>query len=229
MEKLFDIYNIKTDAEKTEKLKKFASILKEYNEVMNLTAVTGEKEMWIKHFLDSALGERYFLKNANCCEIGSGGGFPSIPLRILREDLSFTLIEATGKKCDYLNYAIKELKLKNMKVICGRAEDLAHDADLRETFDAVTARAVARMNTLCEYCMPFVKIGGSFISYKGDDLSEINEAENAVKTLGGKIESVNSFTLPENSGSRNIVIVRKTGVTPLKYPRGNGKERKKPL
>ena len=228
MIELFGGYSVKIDGEKKKKLELFGSILREYNKVMNLTSVTEENEIIIKHFLDSALGEKFFPYGADCCEIGSGGGFPSIPLKILREDLSFTLIEATGKKCDYLNYVIKELSLKNVEVICGRAEDLAK-GELREKFDCVTARAVAPMNVLCEYCIPFIKKGGSFIAYKGDNTEEIKAAENAVKTLGGEIESVNPFSLPENFGKRNIMVIKKIENTPSLYPRGNGRERKKPL
>ena len=207
---------------------RFKEILDKYNSVMNLTAVKGERDTYVKHFLDSALGLEFF-KGENCCEIGSGGGFPSIVLKILNEDLEFTLVESTGKKCEYLKEAVKELNLNNVEVICARAEDLARDEKYREKFDNVTARAVARMNVLCEYCIPFCKAGGRFIAYKGDDESEIKEAENAVKTLGGAFESSEKFTLPYEMGVRNIVVIKKERQTPEKYPRGNGKERKKPL
>ncbi len=229
MKNLFNSYGITVDDEKISKLQAFGEILREYSAVMSLTTITEGREMWIKHFLDSLLGINLFKKGASVCEIGSGGGFPSIPLKILRDDLSFTLVESTGKKCNYLNSVVKELKLSNVTVICSRAEDLAKNPLFREKFDHSTARAVARLNTLCEYCMPFVKKGGSFIAYKGSDVSEAQEASNAVKILGGKISSVNNFTLPDGAGERNIIVIDKISATPSKYPRGNGKERKDPL
>ena len=123
MKNLFESYNIPVDDGKISKLNAFGGILTEYNKVMNLTTVTGDEEMWIKHFLDSCLGQGYFYEGANCCEIGSGGGFPSIPLKIIRDDLKFTLVESTGKKCEYLKSVVKELNLSNVQVICARAEE----------------------------------------------------------------------------------------------------------
>jgi len=229
MKNLFLNNGIQLKDEEISKLTEFGNILLEFNGVMNLTTVTESGEMWIKHFLDSALGKDFFPASAKCCEIGSGGGFPSIPLKILRDDLSFTLIESTGKKCEYLKEAVKRLHLGRVNVICGRAEELSKTADLREQFDCVTARAVARLNTLCEYCMPFVRVGGLFIAYKGSDTEEIAEASNAIKTLGGRLKQVVKHTLPGGAGERNIIVIEKVSLTPAKYPRGNGKERKKPL
>ena len=229
LKEIFLNYGINIEAEKEEKLLRFEKILSEYNSVMNLTAVKGERETHIKHFLDSALGLKFFEGEKNCCEIGSGGGFPSVVLKILNDDLKFTLVESTGKKCEYLKDVVRELDLKNVEVICARAEDLAKDDKYREKYDIVTARAVARMNTLCEYCIPFCKVGGRFVAYKGEDENEIKEAENSVKTLGGSFETKEKFSLPDGMGIRNIVVIRKDKNTPEKYPRGNGKERKNPL
>jgi len=229
MKNLFLSYGLPIDEGQISKLNSFGSYLKEVNQVMNLTTVTDDGEMWIKHFLDSIVGAEFFPENANCCEIGSGGGFPSIPLKIYREDLSFTLIESTGKKCDYLNKVSEYLQFDNVKVVCGRAEELSKTQNFREAFDVVTARAVARMNTLCEYCIPFVKKGGIFVAYKGEAEEELKEAQNAINVLGGKVREVKSLTLPNDSGVRNIIVIEKIKETPLKYPRGNGKERKKPL
>ena len=183
----------------------FKEMLQKYNKMYNLTAITDDEGIFYKHFLDSAAGEEYFFKGANVAEIGSGGGFPSLPLKIIRDDLKFTLIESTG-----------------------RAEDGARDKNLREKFDVVCARAVAALNTLSEYCLPYVKTGGRFIAYKGDCGEEIEIARKAICLLGGEIEEVKRYRL-ENCGERTLVIVRKVKSTPALYPRGNGKERKIPL
>ena len=212
-----------------EKFEIFADLLKEYNQKYNITSITDEKEVYIKHFLDSILPESCFFNGAKVVEIGSGGGFPSVPLKIVRGDLDFTLIESTGKKCEFLKTAVEKLGLDCVQVLNIRAEDGAHRENLREKFDVATARAVARLNTLCEYCLPFVKVGGSFIAYKGECVEELEESVGAVKTLGGKIEGVTSYELPENCGKRTVICIKKVSATPEKYPRGRGLERKKPL
>ena len=229
MKNLFLQYGITLGEGEISKLNAFGDNLRAVNEVMNLTTVTEEREMWIKHFLDSILGAELFPVGAKCLEVGSGGGFPSVPLKIFRDDLSFTLVESTGKKCEYLKDACKKLELKGVEVVSARAEELSRDDKYRESYDAVTARAVARLNTLCEYCLPFVKVGGIFIAYKGDAKEELKEASNAIKILGGKIKAVKEYELPDGSGSRNIIVIEKVSSTPSKYPRGNGTERKKPL
>ena len=185
--------------------------------------------MYIKHFFDSIQPQKYFPKGAKVVEIGSGGGFPSVPLKIIRDDLSFTLIESTGKKCEYLRHVVDKLGFSGVQVLNIRAEDGGKDKNLREKFDVATARAVARLNTLCEYCLPFVKIGGRFIAYKGDADDEINESLNAIKTLGGEIEKIEKYDLPEGFGKRTVIVIKKVKSTPEKYPRGRGLERKKPL
>jgi len=205
---------------------KYFDLLSFYNEKFNITAITEKKEVFLKHFLDSALGTKK-INGKNLVDIGSGGGFPAIPLKILNDELNVTLIEATGKKCEFLKTLIYELGLKNVSVINGRAEDLAKDEKYRERFDVCTARAVARLNTLLEYCFPFVKIGGSFVAYKGDAEEEILEAKNAVKVLGGEVIDVFKYTLSD--AKRTLITVKKVKKTDPKYPRGNGKERKNPL
>ena len=212
-----------------EKFRIFQSLLAEYNGRYNLTAITDEKEVLIKHFYDSLAGEFLFPKNANVIEIGSGAGFPSLPLKIVREDLSFTLVESTGKKCEFLKTAVKELALENVTVICARAEDLGKDILYREKFDICCARAVARLNTLAEYCLPFVKTGGKMIAYKGRAEEEVQEAKHAILTLGGGRTEQICYELPEEAGERTLVVINKEKPTPPKYPRGNGKERKNPL
>lgn len=221
-------YNINLTSEKLEKLNNFKELLKFYNDKFNLTSIKEDKEIIIKHFLDSLYGEKFFNLNKTVVEVGSGGGFPSIPLMIYRDDLVFTLIESTGKKCEYLKTVIKELNLKG-EVYCLRAEEAGKDSKFRQKFDYVTARAVAKMNTLSEYCIPLIKVGGSFIAYKGESDIELTEADNAIKVLGGKVKKVEKYNLPDGMGTRHIFEVLKVNETPLKYPRGNGKERSKPL
>ncbi len=224
-----DIYQTEILSEKKEKLEAFRALLLEYNQRYNLTTILEEKDVYYKHFLDSAAGMDLFTPNAKVAEIGSGAGFPSIVLKILRDDLSFDLFESVGKKCEFLKVVVDKLGLFNVQIHNIRAEDGAKNSDFREKFDFVTARAVARMNTLCEYCMPFVKVGGKFIAYKSGDVTEIEEAQTAYKILGGKLVGVHAYTLPEEYGERVLAIVEKTKNTPAKYPRGQGKERKNPL
>lgn len=221
-------YGLELTGEEVKKFEIFREMLKKYNNEFNLTAICDDEGINEKHFIDSLLGVEMFTKNSTVAEIGSGGGFPSLPLKIVREDLSFTLIEATGKKCRYLEKVISELGLKNMTVINGRAEEIGKDPAYRERFDHATARAVASLNILSEYCMPFVKTGGSFIAYKGNADAEIEEGRNAVKILGGEIGRINSAELSDGSERKIIEILKKTK-TPVLYPRGKGKERKKPL
>ena len=206
----------------------FRALLLEYNEKYNLTTILEEQDMQYKHFLDSLLGEEYFPQNAKVAEIGSGAGFPSIPLKIIRPDLQFDLFESVGKKCEFLRAAVDNLGLKNVHIYNLRAEDCAKDKQFREKYDIATARAVARMNTLSEYCLPFVKKGGAFIAYKGDE-EEITEAKKACKILGGELQKVYKYELPKNYGERTLAVVKKVAHTPEKYPRGQGRERKNPL
>lgn len=212
-----------------EQFELFRALLLEYNEKYNLTTILEEKDMFYKHFLDSVLGERFFKPNARVSEIGSGAGFPSIPLKIIRPDLQFDLFESVGKKCEFLRAAVDKLGFTKMNIYNIRAEDGARDKVFREKYDHATARAVARMNTLAEYCLPFVKVGGSFIAYKSGDTAEIKEAENACKILGAKLKETHFISLPENYGERTIAVAEKVKITPPRYPRGQGKERKNPL
>lgn len=216
------------NGEKKALFEKYFALLVEYNARFNLTAITERNEVFEKHFLDSVLGESLFPTNASVLEVGSGAGFPSLPLKILRDDLSFTLVESTGKKCEFLKVVAKELSLSRVTVLNERAETLARDRKYREKFDVSCARAVARMNTLSEYCLPFVKTGGVFVAYKADAEEELKEAENAILKLGGKAAYSYRYSLP-NHGSRTLICVEKSKSSPSIYPRGQGKERKNPL
>ena len=215
--------------EKAKEFGIFRDLLLEYNEKYNLTTILEEREMLYKHFLDSCAGADLFKQNAKVAEIGSGAGFPSIVLKILRPDLSFDLFESVGKKCEFLQVVVDKLGLSNMHIYNLRAEDCAKDKKFRESYDHATARAVARMNTLSEYCLPFVKVGGSFIAYKSGNLEEIEEAESAYKVLGGKCVKTEKYELLDGFGERSLVVIEKVKPTPNRYPRGQGRERKNPL
>ena len=212
-----------------DKFDAYRALILEYNERYNLTTILEEKDMFYKHFLDSVVGEKYFKNGSRIIEIGSGAGFPSMPLKLIRDDLSFTLVESVGKKCEFLHAVVDKLGLKGVNIYSKRAEDLAREEIHREKYDFATARAVARMNTLSEYCLPFVKVGGAFVAYKSGDTTEIDEAKSAYKVLGAKLKSVEKYELPEGYGERVLAVVEKVASTPKKYPRGQGKERKSPL
>ena len=215
-----------TDKNQEEKLEKFYEILTGYNQKVNLTAISGREDFIIKHVWDSLAGEKYFGRGARVAEVGSGGGFPSIPLKICRPDLEFTLFESVGKKCAFLKYAADELGLEGVAVENMRAEDAGRGVH-RERYDACCARAVARLNTLLEYCAPLVKVGGIFVAYKGDAAEEVKEAERALSLLGARLLSAREEQT--EAGTRTVVVCEKIKHTPPAYPRGRGKERSSPL
>ena len=222
----FNNYNIQLNKVQEEKFKKYKDLLLFYNEKFNITAITDEKEIYIKHFVDSILPYQHF-KVGKYIDVGSGGGFPIIPLKIMMEDIDITLLEATGKKCEFLNTVIRELDLKNAVVINGRAEELAKKEEFREKFDCSTARAVARLNLLSELCLPFLKKGGSFYSYKGEGEEEVKEAEKGIKILGGKLEKIEKYSLDD--AKRCLIEIKKVNNTPSLYPRQYNKIKKSPL
>lgn len=206
----------------------FFDILTAYNARFNLTAITKEEEVFHKHFLDSVAGAHLLPAGGNIAEVGSGAGFPSIPIRLLRDDLTFTLVESTGKKCAFLQTAVRELGLEGVNIVNARAEELGRDPAFRERYDAVIARAVAPLASLAEYCMPFVKAGGRFVAWKGS-ADELETGRRALSLLGGgKVLSV-GYELPGGYGARTLIVAEKKKPTPAQYPRGNGKERKNPL
>lgn len=218
---------IKLSDLQSKKLENYRDLLIEWNKKFNLTAIKEPQDIEIKHFQDSLLGEVLFPLNKKIVEVGSGGGFPSIPLMIKREDLEFTLIESTGKKCEFLTMVVNNLNL-NAKVINKRAEEVGK-SELRESFDIVTARAVASLNVLSEYCLPLIKVGGLFIAYKSVNEEELKNAKTAISILGGEVIKVYNYSLSNNEGERVIYVIKKVKNTPNIYPRGNGKERSKPL
>lgn len=222
------VYNQIT-IEKVEEFEKFRALLLEYNQKYNLTTILEKQDVYYKHFLDSGVGAHLFKENASVAEIGSGAGFPSIVLKILRPDLKLSLFESVGKKCEFLKVIVDNFNFKEVNIYNMRAEDAGRDKRFRDKFDYVTARAVARMNSLSEYCLPLVKPSGEFIAYKSGDVTEIEEAKSAYKALNATLKNVIKYELPNSYGERSLAIVKKTDKTPNKYPRGQGQERKNPL
>ena len=206
----------------------FYRLLSAYNRQYNLTAIEEEEEVLHKHFYDSLAGVGFFPQGTDAVEIGSGAGFPSIPLKIVRPDLTLTLVESTEKKCAFLRAAVRELALSGVEIVHARAEELGRDSAYREKFSAAFARAVAPLPTLLEYCLPLVKEGGFFLAYKGA-ADERAEGERAIRTLGGAFSERISYALPHGYGERSLIYVKKCKKTPAKYPRGHGKERTAPI
>lgn len=222
----FQKCNIELSQDKADKLLKLYEFLVEYNQNVNLTAITDFEEVVVKHFIDSVLPFSMIdiKENSSFIDVGTGAGFPSIPLMIVRPDLKGTLLEALNKRCIFLEKAC-ELTGVDVKVVHGRAEDYAKEK--REAFDFATARAVAAMPVLCEYCIPYVKTGGKFIALKSVNEDE-TQCEKAVKVLGGKISEIKDYTIT-NGDNRRLFIIDKVSQTPTKYPRNPSMIKKKPL
>ncbi len=216
----------------------FYDLLVEKNKVMNLTAITEFSDVCKLHFVDSISSSKYFdfsRDNLSLIDIGTGAGFPGIPLKIVFPDLNVTLLDSLNKRLKFLNEVIDTLGLNetgSIETLHGRAEDycIAKDGSLRESFDVVVSRAVANMSTLSEYCLPYVKVGGSFIAYKSEKAQdELKNAKGAIHLLGGKLLSTEEFLLPDSDVSRTICIVEKKDNTSKKYPRKAGVPSKQPL
>lgn len=217
---------------------KYYEMLVEWNKVMNLTGITEYEEVYEKHFLDSicivkAFSEKnIFLSDTTkkVIDIGTGAGFPGIPLKIVFPDMDITLLDSLSKRINFLNAVIEELGLSGIDTIHGRAEDYAKNQQHREKYDLCVSRAVANLSTLSEYCVPFLKRGGYFISYKSGEVDEeLKDAEKALSLLGGKAEKVVKFKIPETDIGRSFVIINKIQSTPGKYPRKAGLPSKEPL
>lgn len=224
--------NIKLTEEQTRHFKEYKSLLKEWNEKINITAITEDDEIDIKHFLDSLTPTITGLFNnyEKVIDIGTGGGFPGLPLKIFNPNLRVTLMDSLNKRITFLNEVIKNLNLRDIEAIHGRAEELGRKLEHRENYDICVSRAVASLNTLSEYCLPFVKIGGYFISMKGPDVDdELKEGEKAINILGGKITKKELITLPKSDIVHSLIIIEKIKETPTKYPRAGGKPKKNPL
>lgn len=224
-------YKITLTENQYEQFQKYFELLAEWNEKMNLTAITDESGVALKHFADS-LSLLNFVdipQNSSLADVGTGAGFPGVVLKIARPDIKLTLIDSLNKRLVFLGEVCAQLGIK-AELIHSRAEDGARDEKLRESFDFAVSRAVARMNVLSEYCLPYVKVGGAFCAMKGAQANEeFKESLNAINTLGGKLEKKYFFELPENGGERAIAVVRKVKNTPQKYPRQSGKIKAKAL
>jgi 16S rRNA (guanine527-N7)-methyltransferase len=223
--------NIVLNHDQKNQFLKYYDLLIEWNKVMNLTAITDFDEVIDKHFIDSLTMVRiYNISNEKIIDVGTGAGFPGIPIKIAFPNTRIVLLDSLNKRVNFLNEVIKELKLDGIEAIHGRAEDYGKDSKYREEFDISTSRAVANLTTLAEYCIPFVKTGGCFIPYKsGDVTEEVDSAKKAIKILGGSIEKLRNFQLPGTDIERSLIRINKDSKTPMKYPRAAGKPGKEPL
>lgn len=221
--------NITLTQEMLDKFDKYFTLLVEWNEKINLTAITERKDVYIKHFADSVYGARLLKNNATLCDIGTGAGFPAVVLKIVRPDLKITLVDALDKRVKFLNLILESLNLDGIEALHFRAEDRVFKEKYLNSFDYVTARAVANMSTLSEYCLPFVKVGGSFLAYKSDKVEdEVNSSLNAIAILGGKLKKIHTYKL-DSETTRTIVEIEKLKPTDKKYPRDMNKPKLKPL
>lgn len=213
---------------------KYFQLLTEWNQVMNLTAITEMPEVVTKHFVDSLLvvkvSDGIRTEAYSCIDVGTGAGFPGIPLKIAFPQLQITLLDSLNKRVGFLNTVIQELGLTGITAVHGRAEDFGRNKEYREQFDLCVSRAVANLSTLSEYCLPFVKAGGKFLPYKSGKVEEeAREAESAVKKLGGSMRETKTLVLPGTDVDRTFVPIDKINMTPKKYPRKAGMPGKEPL
>lgn len=211
---------------------KYRDLLKEWNKKINITSIDDDEEIYVKHFLDSILllCPETALEKKSIIDVGTGGGFPGYPLKIVNDNYSVTLLDSLRKRIDFLEEVSRSLNLKNVEFIHGRAEDFGQNPGYREKYDICVSRAVAPLNVLSEYCLPFVKVGGYFAAYKSENISkEISDSEKAIAKLGGRISEVKEVSLPGSDIVRKIVIIEKTEKTDAKYPRKAGKPAKDPL
>ena len=222
--------NIDITDEQLEKFYMYMELLLEWNEKINLTAITEVDEVILKHFIDSMTVLKYLKDEESIIDVGTGAGFPGIPIAIMKQKEKITLLDSLNKRINFLNEVCNELKIENVKTYHGRAEDLGHNKEQREKYDISISRAVANMTTLVEYLLPFIKVGGRCICMKGNEIEEeLEQAKFAIKELGGKIEKVEKFNLPNSDMERNIIIITKIKETPGKYPRKAGMPSKMPL
>lgn len=224
-------WGIEIDDVKVEQFRNYIYLLMEYNQKVNLTAITEPREIVIQHFLDSlsVLTMDIFHQRRWVLDVGSGAGFPGIPIKMVLPELNMVLLDSSKKRVAFLNHVIRTLKLDKIIAVHGRAEELGH-SQYREAFDIVVSRAVAPLRILCEYCIPFLRLDGFFLSYKGPGaLEELEESRNAIDVLGGSFVEIKSIDVPFSKKTHNIVVIRKDRKTPDNYPRAPGKPQKSPL
>lgn len=227
-------FNISVTENEMNSFLKYYELLLEWNSFMNLTSITDLKDVFKKHFVDSislvkAVPDLSKI-SYSLIDVGSGAGFPGIPLKILFPDLKITLLDSLNKRVRFLSEVSEQLNLKNIIIVHGRAEEYAREKNIRENFDLCVSRAVSNLATLSEYCIPFIKKGGYFISYKADQVGdELEASKKAVNVLGGKIINQISFQLPDSDIGRNLIVIKKIKDTPFKYPRKSGLPSKEPI
>ncbi|QPJ86456.1 16S rRNA (guanine(527)-N(7))-methyltransferase RsmG [Sarcina sp. JB2] len=232
MKNACDSVGMNFDEDKYNKFITYKNLLQEWNEKINLTAITEDEEVIKKHFIDciKAFSENQFKEAKTLIDVGTGAGFPGLPIAIMREDLNITLLDSLNKRVNFLNIVKNSLNLTNVTTIHSRAEDGARNKELREKFDIATSRAVANMAVLSEFCLPYVKVGGYFIALKGPAITdELNDAKNAIGTLGGKLIEVIEVSVEGTDLKHNLVIIKKVKETPKTYPRKAGSITKKPI
>lgn len=231
------IFEIDLSEEQVQKFMDYYELLVEWNSFMNLTAITDFDEVILKHFVDSlavfqvsAFRKKVKSGEISLIDIGTGAGFPGIPLKIVFPDMKVTLLDSLNKRIKFLDTVIEKLDLKNIETVHGRAEDLAGKKDYREQYDFCVSRAVANLSTLTELCIPFVKNGSYFISYKSEKVKEeLSAGKRAVEILGGKIENILEYQLPDSDMNRSLLLIKKDKNTPKKYPRKAGTPAREPL
>lgn len=226
------IYGIELNDEQVSKFIMYKELLKEWNKKINLTAITEDEDIIKKHFLDSVsiVTSKVIRENSSIIDVGTGAGFPGIPLKIIMPSIKVVLLDSLNKRLNFLNEVIINLKLNNIVTLHGRAEDMAKDENYREKFDIATARAVANLSVLSEYCIPYVKVGGFFIAMKGPSCDEeVNNSKNAIGILGGRIKDIVNTTIYNENMEHKLVIVEKIKNTDKKYPRKSSQIEKKPI
>lgn len=230
LEKQASLIDINLTEVQIKKFYQYLLLLLKWNEKINLTAITEIKEIILKHFIDSLTICKYIPKNAKFMDVGTGAGFPGIPIKIVREDVEVTLLDSLNKRILFLNEVIKSLEIKKIEAVHGRAEELGRNKKYRQKFDIVTSRAVANLSILSEYLIPFTKINGKIVIMKGSEIEEeVKNAEKAIRVLGGTIVNIDKFLLPESDMKRNIILIEKISDTPNQYPRKAGTPAKNPI
>jgi len=230
IQKVANSNQIKLNDKQAELFYKYMEILLDWNEKINLTAITKPEEIILKHFIDSITILPYLNETDKIIDVGTGAGFPGIPLKIMKENTEIVLMDSLNKRIKFLNEVIEQLELKNITTIHSRAEELAKNKNQREKYGIATSRAVAKLNTLLEYMLPFVKIGGKCICMKSNNIEEeLEEAKKAIKVLGGEIEKVEQISIANTDIIRKIVIIKKVRSTPKEFPRKAGTPAKNPI